>query len=210
MKIYKINNSVVVGETQTALNNVAVTFYGTFLKLEYASGDQIISSNVLFTDVTDENDVPIGATRIAIETYLDTEVFSVAGGGGGGGDSSAANQTTQIANQTTQIANQDTQISLAQRNLYDLSGALNVSQRTVLASLVQGNDDLPLFYDRRTNGTATQTYQGNQVEMAVSANLDFAIAQTFQFYEYLSGKPIRGEFTCSDFGNQAGVEKSLG
>ena len=202
MKIYKLGQSIVIGERQTAINNVAIAYLTNAISIAYSDGGYTTEQKVLFTDILDSGGLPVGSDKATVQAYFDTEIFSSAAAGGGA--------DSKEAKQDVQIANQETMISQNKRFRFDQSGSLTVSQRKVLASLVQHNGNLPLLYDRRNGGGATQTFQNNQVQMSVTGGTDYAVCQTFQYYEYFSGKPIRAEFTVTDFGIQANVEKSFG
>jgi hypothetical protein len=162
----------------------------TSITLDTIGDDEL---TVFQPDVT----VPASANVNALVTALNSTIFNGStASGGGGGDATAAKQDEQIAE--------------LKKFPYDAAGSLQVSQRKVLASLVQAHGDLPRFYTRRNIGTGNQTHNKNKVNMTVATTLDVAIAQSFQFYPYFAGKPIRSEFTVIDFDTEANVEKGFG
>jgi len=94
----------------------------------------------------------------------------------------------------------------------DAGGRLRVSQLNTQLDIKQTNDDQPLFYQRLNIGAASQTYSKDlgATTMSVSGNGDAAIAQSYQWATYFSGKSQFGEITFNDFANQTNVTKRAG
>jgi hypothetical protein len=71
---------------------------------------------------------------------------------------------------------------------------------------------LNLFYNRINSGTATHTYNSseNRWDMSVSANNDYAIAQTIQRFNYQTGDVQSVEFTFVNLVPKPGVVKRAG
>lgn len=94
----------------------------------------------------------------------------------------------------------------------DISGALHTESATTQIDLKQTKDNLPLFFDRVNNGTATQIHSGLNAEtvMSVLSGGDYAIAQTKERFNYLTGKTKRILLTFSNFDVQSGVIKRAG
>jgi len=90
----------------------------------------------------------------------------------------------------------------------DAAGSVRVSQKSVLGSYVQDKDELPDFYHRVNNGTATQVWSGEVVSM--SSGSGYAISQTYKRHLYLAGFSQSPEITFNNFGNQRDVIKRIG
>lgn len=98
------------------------------------------------------------------------------------------------------------------KNQLDRGARLRVSQLTTLIDVKQINDNAPLYVDRVNGGGATQNYAiaDGGTTMAVSANNDYAIAQTKMWSPYFAGKTQLMEITGSSLQNVAGVVKRMG
>lgn len=173
--------------------------------------DLIVISTQITLDVIGDDELVVSQSAVSspssvsvsdLITQLNSSFFT-GNTVSGGGDASAANQSLQIAEAQTTNAE-------LKKLPYDAAGSLQVSQRKVLASLVQSHGDLPRFYSRRNIGTANQSHNKNKVNMTVATTSDVAVAQTFQFYPYFAGKPVRSEFTVIDFDTETDVEKGFG
>lgn len=72
----------------------------------------------------------------------------------------------------------------------DAFGRLRVSEPYTIFDSKLVADKQPLFYDDVTNGTGTSTFNSGEasVSMAVSANNDYVIRQTFMSFNYQPGK----------------------
>lgn len=94
----------------------------------------------------------------------------------------------------------------------DISGALHTESATTQIDLKQTKDDLPLFFSRISSGTATQVHSTANAEtvLSVSANADYAIAQTKERFNYLTGKTKRIILTATNFDNVASTVKRVG
>ena len=94
----------------------------------------------------------------------------------------------------------------------DISGALHTEQFTTQIDLKQTKDNLPLFFHRINSGGATQIHStaNAQTAMSVAGGSDYAIAQTFERFNYLTGKTKRIILTCTNFGVQSNVVKRVG
>jgi hypothetical protein len=94
----------------------------------------------------------------------------------------------------------------------DLGGALYVEGITTDIDLKQTKCNLPLFYSRVNNGTATQTHSTANActVMAVTANNDYAIAQTFQRFNYQTGKTKFIQMTFVNMESEEDVTKRVG
>jgi hypothetical protein len=91
----------------------------------------------------------------------------------------------------------------------DASGALAVSQKSILGNYVQDKDNLPLLLDRVSSGTATQTWSNGVVSMSVGVG-EYAICQSFKKHLYLAGKSQSAEITFNNFGLEANIVKRVG
>lgn len=96
------------------------------------------------------------------------------------GASTSANQTTAITELQT----------LTSKTKVDAFGNMRVSESFTIFDSKMIHDKQPLFFDEETNGTATSTHNfgGANVAMAVSANADYVIRQTFMRFNYQPGK----------------------
>jgi len=94
----------------------------------------------------------------------------------------------------------------------DAFGRLRVSEITTQIDLKHFYDKQPLIVDEVLNGTATATFNNgsSRVELATSASGDYAIMQTFQRFNYQSGKSQLIFTTFSNFGIESNIEKILG
>ena len=91
----------------------------------------------------------------------------------------------------------------------DASGAVRVSNKSVLGSYVQDKDDLPDFLHRISDGTATQTYLEGVVTLETTGT-EYAIAQSYKRHLYLAGFSQAIEITFNNFGNETNVTKRVG
>ena len=78
MKIYKIGNSIAIGENQTAINNVAISFLSNAISITYADGS-FPRQKVLFTDILDSAGLPVGSDKETIQAYLNVSIFDTGG-----------------------------------------------------------------------------------------------------------------------------------
>jgi len=94
----------------------------------------------------------------------------------------------------------------------DAFNRLRVSQVTTLVDLKQLGDSLPLFYDTETIGAGAAVYNVNDSTstLSVTNNLDLVIKQTFQRFNYQSGKSHQIFLTFANLEPEAGTEKEVG
>ncbi len=94
----------------------------------------------------------------------------------------------------------------------DAFARLRVSNLNSLIDLKQVEDDASLFFDTQVNGTGVATYSPatSSTFLTVSANNDYAIRQTFQRFNYQTGKSQLCIFTFSQMQNVANVQKRIG
>lgn len=94
----------------------------------------------------------------------------------------------------------------------DAFGRKRVSELTTLIDVKQLADDQPLLIDKVTNGTATAAYQSGEssTRLTTSADGDYAIAQTFQRFNYQSGKSHLIEMTMTGFDPETNITKRIG
>lgn len=94
----------------------------------------------------------------------------------------------------------------------DGSGKTEVSQSSSIGDYVLSRDNLPLYFDPVTNGTATSVYDSaiNGQLMSVLANGDYAIFQTKQRHPYFSGHSQQPEFTYINLIPETDVIKRVG
>ena len=95
----------------------------------------------------------------------------------------------------------------------DAFGRKRVSQVTTQFDMKQIHDNLPLFVDTVTNGTATSTHSTTEAHSALTttSNGDWVKSQTKQKFNYQSGKSQLIFLTCNNFGSDGdGVTKRIG
>lgn len=107
---------------------------------------------------------------------------------------------------------QNTNIKAADSPSIDAFARLRVSQLNSLIDLKQVDDNLSLFYDTVTNGTGAALYNANtsSTTLSVSANGDYAIRQTYQRFNYSTGKSQLCIFTFSGMDSTPNVVKRIG
>lgn len=95
---------------------------------------------------------------------------------------------------------------------FDAAGRLQTADFETDIDIKHRYDKLSLLVDEVLSGTATSVHNGaiSSVVMAVAANNDYAIRQTFERFNYQSGKPKRGMFTFVNIAPQANVIKRVG
>lgn len=91
----------------------------------------------------------------------------------------------------------------------DASGALPVSEKTILGNYVMDRNNLPLLLDRANSG-GTQTYSTGRVDMAVALLNEYAICQSKVVHPYFAGKSHRIEITFDNYQNEVNVIKRAG
>ena len=94
----------------------------------------------------------------------------------------------------------------------DAFGRGRVSQLTTQFDSKQLNDNQPLFIDRVTGGSGSHSWSGstNETQLKTSAASDYAVAQTYQRFNYQSGKSQLIFMTFSDFNVETNIEKRIG
>ncbi len=94
----------------------------------------------------------------------------------------------------------------------DSFGRDRVSQLTTQIDIKQIHDQQPLLIDIVTSGTATDTYDmtNSSTELATVATSDYAISQTFQRFNYQSGKSQKFTMTFSGFDAETNIVKRVG
>lgn len=119
------------------------------------------------------------------------------------GARSSWSQVTTGEGSVTNIGNEAT---------IDAGNRLRVSQITTLLDLKQLNDNAPLYFDRISNGSATQAYTlaAGGSTMSVSTSADYAICQSKMFAPYYSGKSQFGEITFDGMATVSGVTSRVG
>jgi hypothetical protein len=94
----------------------------------------------------------------------------------------------------------------------DAFSRLRVAQLTTVLDLKHLHDKQPLLVDEVVNGSATSVYSTSlsSVTMSVNAANDYVIRQTFQRFEYQSGKSQLIFCTFSGFQSETNVIKRVG
>lgn len=94
----------------------------------------------------------------------------------------------------------------------DAFGRLRVSEVTTQIDLKHFYDKQPLLVDEVTNGAATATFTNNNSNVALETTNsgDYVIMQTFQRFNYQSGKSQLIFMTFSNFGPEDNVDKRIG
>jgi hypothetical protein len=94
----------------------------------------------------------------------------------------------------------------------DAFGRARVSEVTTQIDLKQLTDRLPLFIDTELIGTGTATHDATDASttMATSATNDAVIAQTYQRFNYQTGKSQQIFMTFAGFHPQANAIKRIG
>jgi hypothetical protein len=105
-----------------------------------------------------------------------------------------------------------TEVSFKKSPNIDAFGRLRVSQVTTQFDAKQLHDALPLFISQELIGTATSVHSTTNSESALttSANLDAAIMQTKQRFNYQSGKSQLLFWTFNGMDNETNVTKRVG
>jgi len=102
-------------------------------------------------------------------------------------------------------------VSFGDTSNIDAFGRLRVSQITTLFDAKQLHDKLPLFIDEVLNGaTATHSTTNSETSLASALTGEYAVMQTFQRFNYQSGKSQLMFMTFSDFHVQTNIEKRIG
>ena len=94
----------------------------------------------------------------------------------------------------------------------DAFGRARVSQVTTQLDVKQLYDSRPILLDGETIGTGTRTYNAGEASttLDVSANLDLAMTQSKQRFNYQSGKSQLMFWTFYGFDNEADTIKRVG
>lgn len=94
----------------------------------------------------------------------------------------------------------------------DSFGRLRTSELTTQFDGKQLHDALDLFYDQEQIGTGATAHSTTNAEttLTTAANLDVAIMQTKQRFNYMTGKSALGFMTFRNFNTEANVTKRVG
>lgn len=98
------------------------------------------------------------------------------------------------------------------RFFFDAAGALEVSEKTILANGLQHNNRRDDIYDTVEIGGGTAVYDAAQsgTVMSVTTTGDAVIRKSFRHYPYFAGKSQKPEFTMVNMGLEADVIKTFG
>ena len=104
----------------------------------------------------------------------------------------------------------DVNVTAQDTGSIDAFGRWRVSEPATLfdSNLIGG--DNTFWWDEETNGTGASTASGSQASLAVSADGDFVVRQTFQRFKYQAGKSQLVLCTFNMNGNETGVTKRVG
>lgn len=104
-------------------------------------------------------------------------------------------------------------VSLNTNGQIDAFGRLRTSSVTTLFDSKMLHDKQPLFWDEETSGggeTSTQSGTTADVTMTTSASGEYVVRQTFQRFNYQSGKSHQIFMTFSGFNTQSNITKRVG
>lgn len=101
---------------------------------------------------------------------------------------------------------------LSDAALRDAFGRMRVSQVTTQLDIKQLHDDQPLFVDIVQGGSGNHSHSTTNAmtTLTTSAASDYVVAQTFQRFNYQSGKSQLMFWTFNNMGNDTNVTKSVG
>lgn len=122
------------------------------------------------------------------------------------------NITGQPITTNANITNTSVPVNYSDSPNLDAFTRLRVSNLTTLIDLKQVGNDASLLYDTVRNGAATSVYNASDSSstLSVTNNLDFVIRQTYQRFNYESGKSLLCFYTFSTMQVEANVIKRVG